>query len=171
MCGPAAITLVNTGVQMGQQVLNAQAQNERAKATWENDYNNLTSQYTAIQTKETQEAQRAQLQVIQAQKAGMSAAGRLRVQSAAGDVGGRTIQERTQQPANAVSDFTQTVKQNLTGQLAQDQLDANSFRARAQSIINENPAVNPAAEGLDLAGDALQGAGKAYQQLNPNAGA
>jgi hypothetical protein len=167
MCSPAVITGVQTGISMVGTYIGAQAQDQKAEAIQAAAKTDLLNKYSAIQTRETQEIMRTNQDIINVQKQGVSATSRARVFSSAGGVSGASAQERAQQPANAVSDYAATAKLNLTNTLAQNQLDAESARAKAQSTIDENQTENPWAVGLDLLGEAAGGASKAYDELNP----
>ena len=146
---------------MAGQITEADSQDQHAKAVWAAAQTDLVGKYNATQAREQQEMNRTQLQIIQAQHAGMTDTARLRAQAAAGSVGGTSIQEREQQPANAVSTYSAVARQNLAMTLEQNQLTAKSFLAQAQSTINETPAANPAAVATELGGDVISGADKA----------
>jgi hypothetical protein len=164
MCNPAIITGVQTGISMVSTVLGAEAQDKKAEATQAAAKTDLLNKYSAIQTRETQEIMRTNQDILNVQKQGASAVSKARVYSSAAGVSGASVKERDQDVNNRVSDYASTAKLNLTNELAQNQLDAESARTKAQSGSNYNQTENPFAVGLDLAGDALQGAAKGEQQ-------
>ena len=97
MCSPAVIaTVAQTGIGVASSVMGAEAQDKSAEQSWASTVNDLEGKYHATQLREQQEMARTQLQVFQAQKAGNSLASRVRVQSAEGNIAGRTAAERGQ---------------------------------------------------------------------------
>lgn len=155
MCGPAAIAAVQFGVQATSTIASAEAQDKHARAAWANADTDLMNKYTAVQSREQQEIARAGLEVFQAQKAGTSNASRIRAQLASGGIAGASAQEREAQPGIAVAEFASTTKINLANQLRQEQADAASFKAQAQSVINENQPVSGLSVGLQLGEEAI----------------
>ena len=158
MCSPLAITAITTGVNIASTVGEDSAKDTEAKQARLNATQDLFNKYNATQAREQQEMQRTQLEVFQAQKQGVSNASRLRAQSASGNVAGPGIAQREAQPISAATNFASTAQINLANELKQNNLDAESFRSHAQSIINENQPVSPLAEGLQIAGEGTQGA-------------
>ena len=163
MCSPAVIaTVAQTGIGVASSVMGAEAQDKSAEQSWASTVNDLEGKYNATQLREQQEMARTQLQVFQAQKAGNSLASRVRVQSAEGNIAGRTAAERGQTVQNNVTDYAATAKVNLAGELRQNQLDASGFLAKAQSQINEHQPESGLALGLGIAGQVLSGGQKAF---------
>ncbi len=134
MCSPAVITGVQTGISMVSTVLGAEAQDKKAEATQQAAKTDLLNKYSAIQTRETQEIMRTNQDILNVQKQGVSAVSRARVMSSAAGVSGASVAERDQSVTNAVSDYASTAKLNLTNSLAQNQLDAESARAKLTRI-------------------------------------
>jgi hypothetical protein len=156
VCAPAAILAVTqAGVSIASQGLAAKAQDIQAQHAWANATQNLENQYNATQLRENQEMQRTQLQVFQAQQQGVSNASRIRSQLATGGVAGASAQEREAAPGVAATNFGATAKVNLANELKQNQADAQSFKAQAQNVINENQPASGAALGLGVASTLL----------------
>jgi hypothetical protein len=161
MCSPTAIMAVtSTGINILSTVGEANAKNTEARQARLAATSDLMNKYNTTQLREQQEMQRTQLEVFQARQQGVSNASRIRAQAAGGGVAGASIQEREAQPGIAATNFASTAQINLANELRQNQLDAESFKSRAQSIINENQPVNPAAEGLQIAGEIAGGIGR-----------
>jgi hypothetical protein len=158
MCSPAVIAQVaQTGVGIASSVAGAEAQDKSVQQSWQSTVTDLEGKYNATQLREQQEMARTQLQVFQAQKAGNSLAARVRVQSAEGNVSGRTVQERGQTVQNNVTDYAATAKVNLANELRQNQEDAAGFLSKAQSQINQEQPESGLALGLNIVGQAAGG--------------
>ena len=172
MCSPAVIAQVaQTGVGIASSVAGAEAQDKSVQQSWQSTVTDLEGKYNSTQLREQQEMARTQLQVFQAQKAGNSLAARVRVQSAEGNVSGRTAQERGQTVQNNVTDYAATAKVNLANELRQNQEDAAGFLSKAQSQINQEQPESGLALGLGIAGQAIGGEQKAFPtQPSPAAG-
>lgn len=135
-------------------VLDANATNKTAEQTQLLAERDLMNKYNANQAREQQEMQKAQLQQVEVQQRGYSNASRIRAQVASGGISGHTAAERSAQPGIAAENFTAASKQNLANELRQNQLDAQSYLAQAQSTVNEaqSQKISAGAEALSIVG-------------------
>lgn len=167
MCGPAAIAAAGAGIQMAETVTAAASQDQEVKKVWKSDYADLTEKYAANQAKEQQEQARTSQEIINTTTSGMTIVGKQRAASASEGVAGATVNEREENVTNKVATYSAVAKSNLAHELAQNQLDAESYLTKAKSIENENQPANPLAVDLTLAGEAAAGASKTQSALHP----
>ena len=160
MCSPAAVMQVaQIGTSIASTAAEDSAKNRAAEAVQKNAESDLFNKYNATQAREHQEMVKAQLETFNVTQQAKSTSSRIRAAAGSGGVVGSTVTARSAQPGIQAANVSQTINQNLANTLRQNQLDAKSYQAEAQSKINEaqSEKVSPGMEALAIGNDVVKG--------------
>lgn len=172
MCNPIAIgaAVVQTGLQIGGQVMEHQANKRAAAANKKSSLDAFRENIRALNLRGVQESEAASQQIEQATAQSLQERGMATVGALDAGVAGNSVTAQAQVLDRGLASFRASTLTNLDRMLNQIELEKAGAATSAQSRINQMPNPSVAATALGVAGSVANGVNDLLIRRGPKAG-